>query len=69
MSNWSFRSIGSFTSEADVDHWARENRVSPRDVKTRKGRDGRVDAEVRESAYDDSSSDVFGGFDRKSGFR
>jgi hypothetical protein len=69
MSNWSFRSIGSFRSEADVDHWARENGVSPRDVKTRKGRDGRVDAEVRESAYDDSSNGVFGRFDRKSGFR
>lgn len=69
MSNWSFRPIGSFKSEADVDQWARENRVSPNDLKTRKGRDGRVDAEVRESAYDDSSNDIFGGFDRKSGFR
>ena len=69
MSNWSFRPIGSFGSEADVDQWARENRVNPSDLKTRKGRDGRVDAEVRESAYDDSSNDVFGGYDRKSGFR
>lgn len=69
MSNWSFRLIGSFKSEADVDQWARENRVSVSDLKTRKGRDGRVDAEVRESAYDESSNDVFGGYDRKSGFR
>lgn len=69
MSNWSFRLIGSFTSVADVDHWARENRVSPFDVKTRTARDGGVDAEVRGSAYDDSSNDVFGSFDRKSGFR
>jgi hypothetical protein len=69
MSNWSFRSVGSFRSEAEVDQWARENRVNPADLKTRKGRNGRIDAEVRESAYDDSSSDVFGGFDRKSGYR
>jgi hypothetical protein len=69
MSNWSFRSVGSFSSEAEVDQWARENRVNPADLKTRKGRNGHIDAEVRESAYDDSSSDVFGGFDRKSGYR
>lgn len=69
MSNWSFRSIGSFQSEADVDQWARENRVDPGDLKTRRGRDGRIEAVVRESAYDDSSNDVFGGFDRRSGYR
>ncbi len=69
MSNWNFRSIGSFKSEGEVDQWAKENGVDTRDVKTRKGRDGRVDAEVRESAYDDSSNDVFGGYDRRSGFR
>ena len=69
MSNWSFRSIGSFRSESEVDQWARENRVSPGDFKTRRGRDGRIEAEVRESAYDDSSNDVFGGFDRRSGYR
>jgi hypothetical protein len=69
MSNWNFRQIGSFNNEADVDQWARENRVNPGDLKTRRGRDGRIEAEVRESAYDDSTNDVFGGFDRKSGFR
>lgn len=69
MSNWSFRPIGSFRSERDVDQWARENGVDSRDVKTRQGRDGRIDAEVRESAYDESSNNVFGGFDRRSGFR
>jgi hypothetical protein len=48
---------------------ARENLVSLKDLKTCKGRDGRISAEFRESAYDVSSNDVFGGFDRKSGFR
>jgi hypothetical protein len=69
MSSWSFRSVGSFDSEAEVDLWARENRVSTGDLKTRKGRDGRVELEVRESAYDESTNDIFGGFDRRSGFR
>jgi hypothetical protein len=69
MSNWNFRSVGTFDNEADVDKYARDNRINPADMKTRKGRDGRVEAEVRESAYDDSSNDVFGGYDRKSGFR
>jgi hypothetical protein len=69
MSNWSFREIGSFKNEAEVDEWARRNQVNPGDLKTRKGRDGRIDAEVRESAYDESSNDVFGGFDRKSGYQ
>lgn len=69
MSNWSFRSIGSFNSESEVDQWARRNGVDNRDLKTRPGRDGRIHAEVRESAYDDSSNDVFGGYDRKGGFR
>jgi hypothetical protein len=69
VSNWNFRQIGSFKSEGEVDQWARENRVNPGDIKTRKGRDGRVEAEVRESAYDDSSNDVFGGYDRKGGYR
>lgn len=69
MSNWNFRQIGSFNSEADVDQWARENRVRTGDLKTRRGRDGRIEAEVRESAYDVSSNDVFGGYDRKGGFR
>ena len=69
MSNWSFRSVGSFGSEAEVDRWARENRVNAADLKTRKGRDGGIELEVRESAYDDSTNDIFGGFDRRSGFR
>ena len=69
MSNWNFRSIGSFDSEIEVDQWAKRNGVDTRDLKTRKGSDGRVVAEVRESAYDESSNDVFGGYDRKAGFR
>ena len=59
MSNWNFRSIGSFDSESEVDLWARRNGVDSRDLKTRKGSDGRISAEVRESAYDESSNDVF----------
>ena len=69
MSNWHFRKIGSFNSEAEVDLWARQNRVSLSDLKTRRGRDGTVEAEVRESAYDKSNNHIFGGFDRGSGFR
>lgn len=69
MNNWTFRPIGSFRSERDVDQWAQENNVDTRDVKTRKSRDGRVEAEVRESAYDESSNQVFGAFDRHSGYR
>jgi hypothetical protein len=69
MSNWNFRDVGSFDSEAAVDDWARRNQVSPGDLKTRKGRDGRVSAEVRESAYDESNSDVFGGYDRRGGYQ
>ena len=69
MSNWNFRSIGSFDSESEVDQWAKRNGVDTHDLKTRKGSDGRVAAEVRESAYDESSNDVFGGYDRKGGFR
>ena len=69
MSNWNFRSIGSFGSESEVNQWARRNGVDVRDLKTRKGSDGRVAAEVRESAYDASSNDVFGGYDRRGGFR
>ena len=69
MSNWSFRSIGSFGSESVVDQWARRNGIDSRDLKIRKGSDGRISAEVRESAYNESSNDVFGGYDRKGGFR
>jgi hypothetical protein len=69
MSNWNFREIGSFDSDADVDHWARLNRVHPRDLKTSKGANGRITAEVRSSAYDESSDDDFGGFKRGTGFR
>ena len=39
MSNWHFKKIGSFNSEAEVDLWARQNRVSLSDLKTRRGRD------------------------------
>jgi hypothetical protein len=69
MSNWNFRDVGSFESEADINLWARQNRISPGDLKTRKGSDGRIKAEVRESAYDGSHNDVFGGFDRRSGYQ
>lgn len=69
MTNWSFRDVGSFDNEAAVDQWARENRVDPRDVKTRAGAGGRIEAEVRESAMKGSQNDVFGGYDRGSGFR
>jgi hypothetical protein len=69
MSNWNFRDVGSFDNEAAVEDWARRNRVSPGDLKTRKGSDGRVKLEVREAAYDESNDDVFGGYDRGNGFR
>lgn len=68
MSNWNFRKIGSFDDDAAVNLWARQNCVDPRDVKTRKGSEGRLEAEVRESAYDNSDNQVFGGRDRNSGF-
>jgi hypothetical protein len=41
VSNWNFRSIGSFNSEGAVDHWAKENGVNAADVKTNKGADGK----------------------------
>lgn len=69
MSNWNFRSIGSFENDAAVDHWARMNGVNARDVKTRRGGEGKVEAEVRESAYDASDNNIFGKFDRNSGFQ
>jgi hypothetical protein len=71
MSNWNFRSIGLFNSEGAVDQWAKENGVNAADVKTSKGADGKVAAQVRESAYDASASanGVFGGYDRKGGFQ
>lgn len=69
MSNWTFRDVGKFDNQAEVDHWARENRIDPRDVKTRPGAGGKIEAEVRESAYKGSSNDVFGGVDRGSGYR
>lgn len=68
MSNWNFRSVGTFDDEAAVNLWARQNGVDARDVKTRKGSEGRVEAEVRESGYDSSNSPVFGSRDRDSGF-
>jgi len=68
MSNWHFRKLGSFDNDADVNLWARQNRVDPRDIKTRRGSDGKLEAEVRESAFDDSQKPVFGSYDRGSGF-
>ena len=56
-------------SSAKDPSWAKRNGVDTRDLKTRKGSDGRVAADVRESEYDESSNDVFGGYDRKGGFR
>ena len=39
-----------------------------RDIKTRKTKNGKIEADIREDAYDSSQSDVFGGYDRNSGF-
>lgn len=69
MSNWNFRAIGSFGSDAEINQWATKNGVNAADIKTRKGADGKIDAEVRESAYDSSSNQVFGGYDRNGGFQ
>ena len=68
MSNWSFRNLGSFRNQQEVDNWAARNSVDPRDIKTRPGSDGNLDADVRESAYKDSDSHVFGRRDPSSGF-
>lgn len=68
MSGYSFRNLGSFESEADVDEYARRNRIDVRDIKTRRALNGKIEADVREDAYDSSKSDIFGGFDRNSGF-
>lgn len=68
MSGYSFRSLGSFESEAAVDEYARKNRIDVRDIKTRKTMNGKIEADIREDAYDASQSDVFGGYDRNTGF-
>ena len=69
MSGYSYRNVGKFDSEQDVDEWVRKNRIDTRDLKTRKNRDGSIDADVREDAYDSSSNDIFGGHSRESGFQ
>ena len=68
MSGYSYRNIGSFESEAEVDEYARKNRIDVRDIKTRRSIGGKIEADIREDAYDASQSDVFGGYDRNSGF-
>ena len=68
MSGYSFRSLGSFESAADVDEYARRNRIDVRDIKTRKGVNGKLEADIREDAYDASQNDTFGEYDRNSGF-
>ena len=68
MSGYSFRNLGTFGSEVDVDEYARRNRIDVRDIKTRKGANGKLEADIREDAYDASQSDTFGGYDRSSGF-
>ena len=68
MSGYSFRNLGSFENEAAVDEYARRNRIDVRDIKTRKTVNGKIEADIREEAYDSSQSDVFGGYDRDSGF-
>lgn len=68
MSGYSFRNLGSFESEFDVDEYARRNRIDVRDIKTRKGLSGKIEADIREDDYDASHSDTFGGYDRNSGF-
>lgn len=69
MSGYSYRNVGKFDGEGDVNEWARKNQVDSRDLKTRKNQDGSIDADVREDAYDASSSDIFGGYSRESGFQ
>lgn len=68
MSGYSLRNLGSFECEADVDEYARRNRIDARDIKTRKGSNGKIEADIREDDYDASQSDTFGGYDRNSGF-
>ncbi len=68
MSGYSYRQLGSFENDAAVDEFARRNRIDARDIKTRKTTNGKIEADVREDAYDASQNDVFGGYDRGSGF-
>ena len=69
MSGYSYRTLGSFDSEAAVDDYARKNQIDIRDIKTRKNGDGSIDADVREDVFDSSSDNVFGGYSRGSGFQ
>lgn len=55
MSGFSWRDIGSFESEADVNDWARRNGIAHGDVSTRSSNDGRVRAQVRNSAVEERS--------------
>ena len=68
MSGYSYRQLGSFENEGAVDEYARRNRIDVRDIKTRWTMVGRIEADVREDAHDSSQNDVFGGYDRGSGF-
>lgn len=69
MSGYSYRTLGSFESEAEVDDYARKNQIDVRDIKTRRGLGGTIEAAVREEAYNASKSDIFGGYSRGSGFQ
>ena len=44
MSSWSSRSIGSFTSQGEIDQWARRDGVDSRDLQTPTGGYDRNDA-------------------------
>ena len=61
MSGYSFRNLGSFENEAAVDEYAWKNRIDVRDIKTRKTINGKIEADIREDAYDSSQSDLFSG--------
>ena len=69
MSGYSYRTLGSFESEAEVDDYARKNQIDVRDIKTRRGLGGKIEADIREDVYDASKSDIFGGYSRGSGFQ
>jgi hypothetical protein len=69
MSGYSYRTLGSFENEAEVDEYTRRNQIDVRDIKTRRGLGGKIKADIREDAYDASKSDIFGGYSRGSGFQ
>ena len=46
MSGYSYRTLGSFESEADVDEYARKNQIDVRDIKTRRALNGNIEADA-----------------------